>query len=146
MATVRIVRSIQAPAAVVFRAVADPQLFAQAIGGVTRLEFLSAVRSGVGTRFRQTRRMDGRESTMEFEITEHVGNERVRIVNETHGTTWDSVFTVAPAGSSATLSMVMTTRSRRLLPRLLMPLICLVIRKAVARDIDAVKALCEARP
>lgn len=33
--------------------------------------------------------------------------------------------------------------TRPLLPRLLMPLICLLIRKAVARDLDAIKAFSE---
>jgi hypothetical protein len=39
----------------------------------------------------------------------------------------------------------METRSQRLLPRLLMPLISLFSKKAIARDIDAVKAFCERR-
>ena len=143
MARVTITRNIEAAADVVFQAVADPKQFAQAISGVTRLDFLSPSASGVGTRFRQSRTLNGKEMTMDFEVTEYLPNQRVRIVNETHGTVWDSVFTVSPAASRTTLTMVMNTRSRPLIARLLMPVICLLIRKSVAKDIDAVKTYCE---
>ena len=143
LASVTVIRSIQAPAEAVFEVLADPDRFAQAISGVTQLEVLSGMRSGVGTRYRQSRTMNGKESVMEFEVTEHVKNERLRILNETHGTVWDSLFTLAPIGSSTTLTMRMEARSRRLIPRMLLPMICLLIRKAVEKDIDAVKVACE---
>jgi uncharacterized protein YndB with AHSA1/START domain len=138
-----VTRVVRAPAARVFAAVAHPRRFAHAIGGVTRIEDLSDVTSGVGTRFRQTRVMNGRETTMDFAVTEYVENERIRILNETHGTVWDSLFTFAAAPDETTLRLVMDARARRPLPRLLLPLVCLLVRKAVARDIDAVKAYCE---
>jgi len=145
MATVTVVRAIKAPPDVVFRTVADPRQFAKAIAGVTGLEFLSKTTAGVGTRFRQTRVMKGKSSTMDFEVTEYVKDQRVRIVNETHGTIWDSVFTVERDGDATTLTMRMDTKSERLLPRIMMPLICLLIKKAVEGDMDAVKASCERR-
>jgi hypothetical protein len=82
---------------------------------------------------------------MEFEVTEYVKNDRVRIINETHGTVWDSLFTVASANGSTTLTMRMDTKSRRPLPKLMMPLVCLFIRKAVEKDMDAVRDFCERR-
>lgn len=138
-----IVRNVRAPAATVFDAVADPRQFAKAIDGVTKLEFLTPSTWGVGTRFRQSRVQNGKETTMDFELTEYVKPSRVRIVNETHGTVWDSVFTVAPDGPGTTLTLRMTTRGGRWLQRLLMPIVCLLIKKIVAKDIDAVKAFCE---
>jgi hypothetical protein len=86
VAAVTVTRDIAASTDVVFHAVADPRRFADAIGGVTKLEFLSTMTSGSGTRFRQ---------------------------------------------------------ARAFVQRLLMPLVCLLIRRAVAKDIDAVKAYCE---
>jgi hypothetical protein len=82
LATLEIVRTIHAPAAVVFDTVADPARFAEAISGVTKLEFLSSTKSGAGTRFRQSRLMNGKEMTLDFDIAEYVPNQRVRIVNE----------------------------------------------------------------
>ena len=144
MASIDVVRRIEAPASRVFAAVADPRAFAKAVGGVTRLEVLHEPSEGPGLRYRQTRALNGRTMTMDFEVTELEPDRRVRIVNETHGTTWDSVFTMEPASAVAsTLAMHMDARSPRLLPKLLLPIACLFIRKAVARDIDAVKAWCE---
>jgi uncharacterized protein YndB with AHSA1/START domain len=144
MATVKVTRTIDAPMDFVFQTVSDPRRFAQAIDGVTELTFLSQVTKGAGTRFRQTRELNGKAMTMDFEITEHVPNNRVRIHNEVHDTEWDSLFTLAPSGAGTVLTRCMTTRSHRLLPRLLMPVVCLLIKKSVERDFDAVKASCEA--
>jgi uncharacterized protein YndB with AHSA1/START domain len=144
MATIRIVRTIHAPIAVVFKTVADPTNFALAISGVTNTEFLSSMNSGLGTRFRQSRVVNGKEMTMDFDVIDYVENERVRIVNEIHGTRWDSVINLAPSSASTTLTMRMDTTTRPLVPRLLMPLMLrLFIRKGVEKDFDAVKAFCE---
>jgi uncharacterized protein YndB with AHSA1/START domain len=144
LATLKIVRTIHAPVAAVFDTVADPAHFADAIGGVTKLEFLSATKSGAGTRFRQSRVINGKEMTLDFDVTEYVPNQRVRIVNEVHGTRWDSLITLTPSNAFTTLTMRMDTETRPLIPRLLMPLMLrLFIRKAVERDFDAVKAYCE---
>jgi carbon monoxide dehydrogenase subunit G len=143
MATIVVVREINASADVVFATVADPRRFAQAISGVTKLDILSNTASGAGTRYRQSRTMKGQETTMEFAVTDYARNERVRIVNETHGTVWDSLFTVAPSGTGTRLAMRMETRSKPIVARWLMPLICLFITKAVEQDIQAVKSCCE---
>ena len=49
------------------------------------------------------------------------------------------------ANGSTTLTMRMDTKSRRLLPKLMMPLVCLFIRKAVEKDMDVVREFCERR-
>ena len=147
MATLKIVRTIHAPAAVVFDTVADPARFAEAISGVTKLEFLSSTKSGAGERFRQSRLMNGKEMTLDFDIAECVPNQRVRIVNEVHGTKWDSLITLTPSNAFTTLTMRMDTKTRPLVPRLLMPVMLrLFIRKAVEKDFDAVKTCCERSP
>jgi uncharacterized protein YndB with AHSA1/START domain len=144
MAVVNLERRIQAPLESVFRAIGDPNVFGKVVGGVTQTVFLSEATSGAGTRFRQTRTVGGRENTMDFEITEWVAKERIRIVNEIHGTVWDSVFSFAPADGATRLTLRMETRSRPLLARVLMPImLALFIKKAIAWDLDAVKAYCE---
>lgn len=146
MASVTVARRIDAPVDSVFGAVSDPRRFAEAIGGVSAVEFLSPATSGTGTRFRQTRTNGGKTMTMDFEVTEWIPNERIRIVNEIHGTTWDSVFTFAPDRGATALTMRMGTRSRPWLARVLVPVMMpLFINKAVAKDIDALKAYCERR-
>jgi uncharacterized protein YndB with AHSA1/START domain len=144
MPTITVIRIIHATPEVVFETIADARRFAQAISGDTRVEFLSENTFGKGARFRQSRSLNGKESAMEFEVIEFVNNERVRIVNETDGTVWDSVFTLTSLITSTTLTMRMEARTRRLVPRLLLPvMVPLFIRKAVEKDIDAIKSFCE---
>lgn len=74
------VRHIDAPIERVFSTVAHIENFAKAVPQIVATEFLTDVTSGVGTRFRETRLMHGRETTTVLEVTEYAENERVRIV------------------------------------------------------------------
>jgi hypothetical protein len=82
MSRVVVRRAVVAPVETVFRTVADITHFSRAIPHIVNVEFLSAVRSGVGTRFRETRRTNGREMSTELEVTEYAANDRVRIVSD----------------------------------------------------------------
>ena len=143
MSNVTVSRRIEAPVDLVFRTVAQIERFSEAVPHILRVEFLSEVKSGVGARFRETRMMMGREASTELEVTEYVENERVRIVSEAGGALWDTVFTVAPDGQGTELQMVMDAQPRIMSARMTMPLIMGAVRKAVERDLDAVKAFCE---
>ena len=136
-------RRIAAPMDVVFRTVADINRFSQVVPQIVRIEFLSDVRSGIGTRFRETRLMNGQEMSTELAVTEYVENNRVRIVSDAGGTVWDTVFMVLPAGSSTELTLVMEARPYKLRARITTPLIAGAVRKAIEQDMDAVQAFCE---
>ena len=143
MANVTVTRRVDAPADVVFRTVAHVEQFSEAVPHILRVEFLSEAKSGVGARFRETRMMMGSEASTELEVTEHVENERVRIVSEAGGALWDTVFTVVPDGEGTELKMVMDARPRTTSARMTLPLIIGAVRKAVEQDMDAVKSFCE---
>lgn len=71
--------------------------------------------------------------------------EEVRLVSDQGGTIWDTVFTTRPMGEGVVeLEMVMDARAYKLPAKLLNPLIKGFIRKAIEKDLDAVKAHCEA--
>lgn len=144
MSRTEIQRTIAAPADKVFAAVANVEHFSRAVENIERVEFVSDTRTGVGTRFRETRLMRGREATVELEITEFAAPERVRFLSEAGGVKWDTVFTVAAAeGGNARLTMVMEATPLTLPARLMVPLMKGMVRKAIAADMDAVKAYCE---
>lgn len=152
MTRTRIVRMIDAPVDVVFDAVADASNFSEAVPDIVRVEFLGDSRVGVGTRFRETRVMRGREASTVLEVTEYVRNERVRLVADAGGTVWDSLFTVAGVGEGdggvgegvrTRLELVMEARPYRVMARLMVPLMRRVVAKAVEGDMDAVKGWCE---
>ena len=138
-----VTRSIKAPLATVFETVADIHNFQRVIPNIVRVDMLSDVRSGVGTRFRETREMNGREVSTELEVTEYVPNDHVRIVSDTQGTIWDTTFRVRDEGGATELVMEMDARAHKILPRLINPLIRGVVQRAVEKDMDAVKAHCE---
>ena len=136
---------ISAPIDRVFDTIADPVNYTRAVPQITKVEFLTDQRSGVGTRFRETREMRGRATATELEVTEYVVNERVRLVSRAGRTVWDSVFTVTPTedGRTTRLDLIMEARPYRLLARVFVPLMKGVVAKAVAGDMDAVKAYLE---
>ena len=136
-------RTIAAPVDRVFATVAHIDRFQEAVPHITNVEFLTETRSGVGTRFRETRLMRGREASTELEVTEYVQDERVRLVSDGGGTVWDTVFTVQASGSGTELSMVMDARPYKLTARVVNPMISRMLTKALETDMDAVKAYCE---
>ncbi|MHC4341280.1 MAG: SRPBCC family protein [Planctomycetota bacterium] len=137
-------RTIHAPIETVFNTVAHIDNFSKAVPAIVKVEFLSDVRSGVGTRFRETRLMGRREASTELEVTEYAENEHIRLVTDTGGTVWDTVFTVRPVSEGGVeLTMVMDANAHKLLAKLMNPLIKGIIRKAIEKDTDAVKAHCE---
>ncbi|TQV69882.1 SRPBCC family protein [Exilibacterium tricleocarpae] len=140
---VTLIRNIAAPPDVVFNTVADISQYAKAVRQIIRVEFLSETKTGVGTRFRETRMLAGREAATELEVTEFSPNERVRLVADSHGTVWDTVFTVTAQQGQTELIAVMEGRAYRLLPKVMNWLIGGMVKKAVAKDMDLVKAYCE---
>ena len=143
MSRITITKNINAPVETVFKTVADIDSYSKAVPHIVKIEILSDVKSGVGARFRETRLMKGREAATELEVTEYVENEHVRLVADSHGTIWDSIFTVSPANGGVDLKLTMDARAYKLLPKLLNPLIKGMIAKGVESDMDAVKAYCE---
>ena len=138
-----ITRNINAPIALVFKTVADIGEFSKAIPHIVKVEYLSKITSGVGTRFRETRLMKGKETPTELEVTEYVENERVRLVADSHGTVWDTIFTVTREGDHTKLTMTMDARSSRLITRIVVFMISGMVKKAIEGDMDSVKAYCE---
>ena len=138
-----VTRTIDAPVELVFRTVADIREFSKVQDAIVDVAFLTDARYGVGTRFRETRRMGGREVATELEVTELVENERIRLVSDAGGTVWDSQFTVAGGPGGTILSLVMDARPYGLLARLTTRLTRGMVRRALEKDMDAVKAYCE---
>ena len=136
-------RSINAPLNLVFKTVSDINNFSKAIPGIINVEFLSEVKSGVGTRFRETRLMKGKETTTELEVTEFVENDRVRMVTDSQGAVWDSVFTVKTVNDKTNLTLVMDARPHKFIQKMMIPMIKGMISKTLEKDMDAVKTYCE---
>jgi len=136
-------RSINAPIDLVFKTVSDINNFSKAIPDIINVEFLSDVKSGIGTRFRETRLMNGKEAMTELEVTEFVDKDHVRMVTDSHGAVWDSVFTVKRVDGHTELTLVMDARPHKFMQKMMIPMIKGMISKALEKDMDAVKTYCE---
>lgn len=143
MTRVTVTRTIQAPVARVFSAIADISDLPATNPDVVKVEFLTERHDGVGTRFRETRLMNGRENHTELEITELVADSHARMVADSHGTIWDTTFTVRPAGQATELEIRMDARPHTLMTRIMTPLFKGMFRKGIEKHIDAVRAYCE---
>lgn len=140
-------RIIDASVERVFDTVAHVEEFRKAVPDIVGIEFVSETKRGVGTRFKETRRMGRRQATVELEVSEYSANDHVRITSDAGGTLWDTTFRVQPMGDGRTrLTMTMNDKAHRLLAKVFVPMIRPMVRRAVERDMDAVKAFCERAP
>lgn len=143
MTRITVSRTITASPEQVFRTVSDIDNLPNTSPDIQRIDFLTEKTSGVGTRFRETRAHKGKTMVTELEVTEYVANRRVRMVADSHGTVWDTIFVVQPTGERVELTIDMHARAHKLMPRLLNPLLKGMFRKGMEKHIDQLVAYCE---
>ena len=146
MGRITVTRLINAPIATVFKTISDIDQFARALPHIIRVEHLNDLRGTVGARFRETRLLNGTEVSTDLEITELIPNDRVRLVTESHGAFWDSLFTVEPEEGRTRLTMVMNFRTRGFSIIGMVAMIGGALQRAIEKDMDMVKAYCEGTP
>lgn len=138
-----VVKKIAASQEVVFHAVSNIDRFAEIIPQIAKVQFLSEQQVGVGTKFLETRNMNGRMATVELEVTEYQSPERCRIVSDTNGCVWDTLFSVTRIDDTTQLEMTMDARPYRLMARIMNLLIRPMITKAIESDMEYVRQHCE---
>lgn len=134
---------IDAPVDLVFKTISDIENLPNTIPDVESVEISSDIKSGVGTRFCEVRITNGKKHLTELEVIEYVENERIRMVADSHGTIWDSVFVVRETDEGTELKLAMDANAQKLLPKLINPLMKGFLRKGLEKHMKAVKAFCE---
>lgn len=143
---VRLSKSINAPIEKVFDVFSDITQIENRIDGITKIEILSDVKSGVGTRWRETRVMFGREATEEMEISALEANKSYEVVAESRGMKYHTKYTFTPQGDGTQVEMVFSGQAVSFAAKLMTPLAFLMkgtVRKAMDKDMDELKAVCE---
>lgn len=143
MSSIEASRMIDAPLSRVFETVSDIRNFSKAVPDIVNVEFLTDQTKGKGTRFRESREINGKEASTVLEVIEYAENERIRLVADSHGTVWDSAFTVRDADGKTELKLVMEAKAYKLSARLMNVVMKGFVRKALEKDMDAVKLYCE---
>ncbi|WP_418957427.1 SRPBCC family protein [Streptomyces tritici] len=142
--TVVVERRIEAPQGRVWEALTDLPAMARVLSGVERVEVLTEGGFAEGTRWRETRRMLGREATEEMTVTECVPPERYVTVADSHGMHYESEIALVRGGATADWTTVVMRFTAvptsgglpGLLSRVVGGLGVKAVSRALAKDLD----------
>ena len=143
---IRVSKHINAPINRTFDVFSDLTKAEERIEGITKLEILSETTSGVGTRWRETRVMFGKEATEELESSVFQANKSYEVVAESRGVKYHTVYNFTERDGGTEVAMVFSGTPTTLMTRLMTPLGWLfqgATKKALEADMDQLKAVCE---
>ncbi|MBT2421588.1 SRPBCC family protein [Streptomyces sp. ISL-22] len=134
----------------VWEALTDLAGMERVLSGVSKVEIITEGAFGVGTRWRETRRMFGKEATEEMWVTACEPPDRYVVEAESHGTHYVSEWLLRADGPSATTVRMTFTAVppggvMGLLARILGGVGARAVSQAVARDLDDIAAAVEGR-
>ena len=130
----------------VFAVVADVENSPERIQWYEKVEMLTEGPVDVGTKWRETRRMNNRQSVEEWEMTAFESPVSFSAYCNSHGYDIDWTMRVEPIGNGSKLTLNMTTRPRTLLGKLMTPIEWLMsgmMLSIVRKDLESTKAYIE---
>lgn len=137
MASCVIETRIQAPPARAFAAFTDLRNAAGRPKAIKKLEVLTDGPIGVGTRFRETREMFGREATEEMEISTFEPGRSFTISCTSCGVAYATRFDFVPGGDGTNVRVEMTTRRLTIFAKIVGPLMGAMMGKMMRKCLMA---------
>ena len=147
MAHFTIGKHVNATRGEVFAIASDFQNAAQNIRGIERLQVLTDGPIGLGTRFRETRVMFGKDSTEEKEITAFDPPEGYTVENDACGMHYRAEYRFIPDIAGTHLRVTFDTRPVTFLAKLMSPLAMLMtgsLKKCIDASLEDLKVAAEA--
>lgn len=149
MSRLDVTREIAAPVEAVFDRAANFEDAARTLTAIKRVEMLTEGDVGVGTRFRETREMFGREAIEEMEVVEFERPRRYVLGTENHGARYSSEMAFEPlpdGGTRVRMSFEAqpVTFFARVMSFLTKPMMKKMV-EACAKDLDDLARVCERR-
>ncbi|MER6100106.1 SRPBCC family protein [Streptomyces sp. NPDC001728] len=143
-------RRVAASPGRVWESITDLPEMPRVLSGVERVEVLTEGGFGVGTRWRETRRMLGKEATEEMTVTESEPPDRYVTVADSHGMHYVSELTLTPDGTGATtlrmaFSATPAGRTPGVLGRLVARFGAKAVARALAKDLSEIARAVESR-
>jgi hypothetical protein len=142
-------RHIAAPPAIVFARASDFRRAPESISAIVKMDMLTDGPVGVGTRFRETRIVFGREATEEMTVTEFESPKRYTLGAESHGSRYHTELSFVPDGQGTRVTMTFAatplTFMARVMSVLLRPMAKSMV-KMCAKDLDDLKGAIERDP
>ena len=135
-------QDIAAPIETVFDRAADFPNAASTIEAITKMEMLTEGPIGVGTRFRETRVMFGREATEEMEIVEFDRPRGYRLHAESHGSRYLSGLSFEETAGGTRVTMHFEGTPLTLMAKIMSFMMKPMMKKMVsicAKDLEDLK-------
>lgn len=145
---IRVSKHVNAPLDRVFEVFSDIQNAEERIEGITNIDILSDKKQGVGTRWRETRIMFGREATEEMEISRFEEPKVYEVVASSNGIDYFSRYTFTEQNGGTLVNMTFSGKPKTFMAKLMTPLGYLFqgsTKKAMEGDMDDLKRYCEKR-
>jgi hypothetical protein len=145
MARFSVAKYVDAPPSLVFSFFTDFERAPERVTEITRLEVLTPGPIGVGTRFRESRRLDGHEVT-EMEVTAFEPSRHYDLRSRSGGTEYRSSFRFLPEGPGTRVEVDVESAPLSLGARLVAPFtrsLGNAFKQAVVQDVDDLKRRAE---
>lgn len=143
-------KHVAAPPERVFAAYADIANAPSRIKSILRVEVLTPGPVGVGTKFKETRKMFGKECTETMEFTAFEPNERDEIGALTCGVEIRMEFRFTPEAGGTRVDVTKTSTATTFLARIMGPIFDMLMtgtmKKCIQGDLDAMAASVESVP
>ena len=139
MPTIEIRDTIDAPSEKVFAIFADLEHAQENIDSIIGMEMLTDGPVGKGTRWRETRKMFGKEATEEMWISDWRPGSGYTVDCESCGCSYVTDISFTPSGAGTEVVMSMRVKPLTFLARLMSPLSLLfagTFKKCMKKDID----------
>lgn len=129
-------RRVEAPVDRVWAIATDLPGASDVLSNVVRVEMLSAGPFAVGTRWRETRRMFGKEATEEMWVTACDPSRAYTVESESHGARYVSTFAFTPTDGATDVSLTFGAQPRGRVQRVVAGVFGGVMARSVARQLE----------
>jgi hypothetical protein len=149
MASFMLSKKIDAPPQAVFTLFSDLANAAGRIKSITKIEVVTAGPIGVGTRFKETRIMFGKECTEEMQITAFDPGQSYEVTCHSCGADYRTLFRFTSDGGGTRVDVDFHTRATSLAAKLMVPMGWLMVgmvKKCVEKDVEDLKKVAEGVP
>lgn len=148
MKVITVERTIDAPVERVWTMLTDLDGGKNTLPGVLKIERINGEGFEVGTSWRETRKLFGKEASEVMTVSEVEAPHRTVLLANHQEMDYRTEFILAPVGAGTTLTMVFSGTSnatgvRGLVEKALMPLGAAVTRKMMVKDLDAIARAAE---
>lgn len=140
---------VDAPVERVFAVASDIERAPEVISAITKMDMLTPGPVGVGTRFRETRIMFGKEATEVMEFTVFDPPRSYTLVADSHGCHYVSTFRFTPEAGGTRVDFEFTGDAHsfgaKVMSAVMGPLMKGTMRKMLAKDLRELKRSAEAK-